>query len=256
MASDERPAAPIVVEVCIDAPQGLAAATACAVDRLELCADLSCGGVTPSLGFVDWVRARTDLPLVALVRPRPGDFVYETDELDVAVRDIGHLVRAGVEAVCIGALRADGRLDASALERLRDAAPGLEVVLHRAFDLARDLDEALELAIELGFRRILTSGGAASAPAGAARIAALTARAAGRIELLAGGGLRANNVAAFLAASRARGVHLSAGALEPGPWRGAGDVSLGRPAAAPNEAQRRTTDAAELVAFLQAVRPG
>lgn len=188
-----------LLEVCVDDTQGLSAAVDGGAERIELCAALALGGLTPSPGLIA-AAARLSIPVFVMIRPRPGGFVYSTDELSAAEADIAAVRSAGLAGIVFGVTHSDGGLNRKAIERLRDAAGGMPMVLHRAFDLAPDLSEALELAIELGFCRILTSGGAPSAIEGVDNIAALVRQAAGRITIMAGGGVTAENARALLKA--------------------------------------------------------
>jgi len=204
-----------LLEVCVDSVAGCAAAARGGAGRVELCADLVEGGVTPSLGTIEAARECTRLPLVVLVRPRGGDFVYDADELDVLRRDVRHARRAGADGVALGVLAPDGTVDRAATRELVELARPMAVTFHRAFDHALDPLRALEELAEIGVDRILSSGGAARAEAGLERLADLVRRAAGRVSILPAGGIRAHNVARVLAATRAREVHCSALAVAP-----------------------------------------
>ena len=163
-----RPMSRILLEVCVDDPEGLAAARAGGADRLELCAALALGGLTPSPALVA-EAARTETPALAMIRPRPGDFVWTPAEAP-PWRPRSHCSAPSASGgVVIGASLPDGRLDGPTLARLLAAARGLDVTLHRAVDLAPDAEEAVSLAIALGIPRILTSGGAASVADGLPR---------------------------------------------------------------------------------------
>lgn len=188
-----------LLEVCVDDPQGLSAAVSGGADRIELCSALALGGLTPSPGLIA-AAAELAVPVFAMIRPRPGGFVYSHEELAVAKADIAAVRNAGLAGIVLGVTHPDGRLDRDAIAGLRDAAGDLPMVLHRAFDLSPDLLEGLETAIELGFCRILTSGGAPSAIEGAENIARLAGQARGRITILAGGGVDAGNAARLLRA--------------------------------------------------------
>lgn len=197
----ERSAKPLL-EICVDDPAGLAAAIAGGADRIELCAALAVSGLTPAPGLIA-LAAHAPVPICAMIRPRPGGFRYSADELEAALADIKAVKAAGLAGIVTGATLPDGRLDLEVMARLRDAAAGLELVIHRAFDLAPDLDEALEQAIELGACRILTAGGTRAAPEGIDALARLSAQARDRITIMAGGGVLPENTARLLAA----GVH-------------------------------------------------
>ena len=201
----------ILLEVCVDSPQGLLAAIEGGADRIELCAALAVGGLTPNPGLIA-LAARQSRPSRAMIRPRVGGFVYSPAEIEVMRRDIDAVRAAGLAGVVIGANLADGRLDETALKLLTDHARGLEIALHRSIDLTPDPLATLEIAVGLGIHTILTSGGKNNALEGIDTIAALQAKAAGRIEILAGGGVKPGNVAALLARSGIGSVHGSCSA--------------------------------------------
>lgn len=184
----------LTLEVCVDTAEGLAQAVAGGADRIELCAALAVGGLTPSAGLIG-LAARCGVPVVAMIRPRAGDFVWSVAEVAMMEAEIAAVRAAGLAGVVLGASRADGRLDVPVLRRLVAVAPGMELVLHRAIDLTPDMGEALEEAVDLGFHRILTSGGETTAEAGAARIATLVVQAAGRITVMPGSGVNPGNAA-------------------------------------------------------------
>jgi copper homeostasis protein len=189
---------PILLEVCVDDLAGLQAAIAGGADRVELCSALALGGLTPSLGLME-VAATFDIPCNAMIRPRAGDFVYAEEEIDVMLADIEAARNAGLAGVVLGASLPDGRLDRFVLETLAKAARGLDLTLHRAFDLVPDISEAIEIAVKFGFSRILTSGGAKIAIEGIEGLKRSVAAANGRISIMPGSGISAANARAFLA---------------------------------------------------------
>lgn len=195
----------MILEVCVDTQDGLEAAVEGGADRIELCAALAVGGLTPSAGFMAGAES-CGVPVMAMIRPRAGDFVYTEGETAQMEADISTACSIGLAGVVFGANLPDGRLDTNLLRRLRQAARGADCTLHRAFDLVPDMEAALETAIALGFSRILTSGGARSAPEGATRIAALVRQARGRISIMPGSGVTSANAAA-LAALGVREIH-------------------------------------------------
>ncbi|NQE62643.1 copper homeostasis protein CutC [Caulobacter sp. RHG1] len=205
----------ILLEVCVDTPAGLAAAIAGGADRIELCAALALQGLTPAPGLMA-IAAQAPIPIYPMIRPRNGDFCYDAGDLDAMRRDIDAVRAYGLAGVVIGANLPDGQLDLEALELLVAHAQGLGVTLHRSFDLVPDQAVALETAIALGFERILTSGGALTAEAGAEAIAALVEQAAGRIAILAGAGVRPGNIADLVRRTGVREVHGSFGGPVPG----------------------------------------
>ncbi len=183
----------IKLEVAVDDALGLAAAVAGGADRIEVCAALDLGGLTPSAGLMG-AAAGCGVPCYAMIRPRAGGFCYPAEELAVMVGDIAAARRAGLHGVVFGALSADARLDVPAMQGLCAAAAGLGVTLHRAFDLIEDWRRAVDAAVDLGIERILTSGGALGAPAGAARLAEVMRYAEGRIIVMPGAGISAQTI--------------------------------------------------------------
>ena len=180
------------LEVCVDTAAGLAEAVAGGADRIELCAALALGGLTPSAGLIA-MAAGCPVTVMVMIRPRAGDFVWTEAEVGMMEAEIAAARAAGLAGVVLGASLADGRLDVAILRRLVAAAVGMDLTLHRAFDLAPDMGAALEQAVGLGFRRVLTSGGEKTAEAGAVRIAALVTQAAGRISIMPGSGVNPAN---------------------------------------------------------------
>ena len=249
--------AEVLVEVAVDSVAGAAAAAAAGAKRLELCQSLVEGGLTPSLGLCEAVRAAVKIPVFAMVRPRGGDFLYEHSEFEVMRRDLRHLRAAGVDGIVAGVLLASGELDEARMLELIAAAAPLPFTCHRAFDLCADPARAIETLVAVGAARVLTSGQAASAPAGAACIKACVARAGTRLAVMAGAGVREDNVRALVAETGVREVHLSATA-----WRGSAmtfqqqGVPMGTKAPE-DEYSLRVTDApmiARVVAAVAAVQ--
>ena len=157
----------MLLEVCVEDIAGLKAAVEGGGDRIELCSALPLGGLTPSAGLMA-AAARMPVPAYAIIRPRAGGFVYSADELDIMKRDIDATRTLGLAGVVLGASLPDGRLDVDTLSALTAHAEGLGKTLHRAFDLVPDVEEAVDVAISLGFEHILTSGGAKTAAEGLA----------------------------------------------------------------------------------------
>lgn len=195
-----------LLEVCVDSAASLQAALDGGADRIELCSALSLSGLTPSPGFM-LRAARQPLPAYAMIRPRAGDFCFSPAEIDMMRHDIDAARGAGLAGVALGATRPDGMPDEAALGRLVAHAKGLGLTLHRAFDVAPAPLAALDLAIALGFERVLTSGGATSALAGAPQIRGLVAHAEGRISIMAGAGITAANVTSLVGATGVTEVH-------------------------------------------------
>jgi len=196
------------LEVCVADPVSLAAAVDGGADRIELCSALELGGLTPLPGLMAQA-SKAPMPVYAMVRPRPGDFVYGAVEIDAMLRDIDAIRAAGLAGVVIGANRPDGTLDLPLLLRLMAQAEGLGATLHRAIDLVPDFAEATEAAVSLRVERILTSGGAPTALEGLGNLALAHATAAGRVQIMAGSGLTPDNVERLIDSVPVDEVHSS-----------------------------------------------
>ncbi|QYH35077.1 copper homeostasis protein CutC [Salinibacterium sp. M195] len=205
-----------ILEVCLDDIGGALDAEQAGAQRIELCAALDTGGITPSLGTVSSVLASlTSMTVMVLIRQRGGDFVYSPAEVDAMVADIrsmrdlprGEGVTLGF---VIGALTPQGTVDSAATAALVDAADVHPVTFHKAFDLVVDHAAALETLIALGIPRVLTSGGASSVLEGADVMAALVAQAGERLTILAGGGVRAHNAQEILNRTGVTELHFRA----------------------------------------------
>lgn len=202
----------------MDSAAGTLAAEQAGADRVELCAALFEGGLTPSLGMVETtLAAATGIAVHVIIRPRPGDFIYGPYEIAAMERDVRAARAAGAHGVVIGALTPDGALDRPVIERLVQAAGELSVAVHRAFDLTSDPHAALEELIDLGIDRVLTSGQEASALEGAPLIADFVERAGTRIVIMAGGGVNERTAARIVTQTGVRELHFSAFVDEPSP---------------------------------------
>lgn len=177
-----------ILEVCVDSVESAVNAERGGADRLELCSDLIVGGVTPSLALFERVREKVTIPIHVLLRPRFGDFLYSEEELEILIRQASLFKEAGADNLVIGCLTKEGRLDMEANARIIEAAGTTPVNLHRAFDMCRDMHEALEDAKKLGVVSILTSGGCASALEGLDTLNHLKQN-AGSIDIMAGAGV-------------------------------------------------------------------
>ncbi len=197
------------LEITVDHPEAMLAACRGGAERIELCASLADGGLTPSLGWAVWARASTRVPLHAMVRPRTGNFVYSDAELAVIERDLLAMQAAGVDGIVLGVLSARNEVDVPAMRALVAAAHPMRVVFHRAFDLAPDLDEALEQVIACGAHVLLTSGGAPTLELGLPSVSRLVDRARGRIEIMGGSGVRLANAARLWERSGIDTLHAS-----------------------------------------------
>ncbi|MDR6862004.1 copper homeostasis protein CutC [Phycicoccus sp. 3266] len=188
------------LELAVQDVAGVRVAVRLRVERVELCSALALGGLTPSLAVVEAaVAAAGAVGVHVLVRPRAGDFRYDADEVAVMVADVRRAVVAGADGVVVGALDGTGLPDLAVLDRLREAAEGVQVTFHRAVDVSADPVTALDLVAGSGVDRVLTSGGAARAVDGADRLRRMVGVAAGRLEVMAGAGVDAAAVPALLA---------------------------------------------------------
>lgn len=199
-----------VLEIASNSVASALAAQRGGADRIELFDNLAEGGTTPSFGSIALAREQLQIPLFVLIRPRPGDFHYDVLERELMLRDIQQCRALGCDGVVIGALDGEGNVDVPLCRELVQAAGPMQVTFHRAFDAARDLSAALEDVMSLGCQRVLSSGGQASAEAGAAVLAALVKRAAGRISVMAGAGITPGNIAAVAQATGCVELHGSA----------------------------------------------
>jgi copper homeostasis protein len=199
----------IQIEACVESLEAAVAAAEGGADRIELCVNLAVGGTSPSSELLAACLSQLDIPVFVMVRPRAGDFRYSGAEQTAMLDEIGRAKDAGARGIVTGALRLGGTVDQTLTRELIVAARPLPVTFHRAFDECPDAEKALETLIALGAARVLTSGQAATAPEGAAAIASLVRLAAGRIGILAGGGINGDNVAALVQTSGVREVHLS-----------------------------------------------
>ena len=200
----------ITLEICCGSVDDVFEARAAGADRVELNSALFLGGLTPSIGVVEAAR-EAGIPIMAMVRPREGGFCYTRREFDGMVRDTLALAEAGVEGIVFGILTPDGTVDVPRCRILAEAAGNRELVFHRAMDVTPDWRGALDTLIDLGFHRVLTSGQAPSVLFGAPTIREMVAHAAGRIEILPGGGIRPANIAEVVEKTGCTQVHASAG---------------------------------------------
>ncbi len=205
------------LEVCIDNIESLQHAISGGATRIELCSSLALGGLTPSYGFMQQAAKLSTVPVYAMIRPRQGDFLYNQQEIELMRWDIEAAHQAGLTGVVLGVLTKDGevhRAYATALCEFAQAL-GLGVTFHRAFDQCRNAEQALEDVISLGCERLLTSGLAPSASIGSDVIKSLVKQANGRIHIMAGAGINAENVRALVEKTHVQEVHLSGKSTRP-----------------------------------------
>ena len=215
------------LEIAANSLASAQAAQAAGATRVELCAALESGGLTPSAGAIASVRRRVALPVHVLVRPRAGDFCYGDAEHETMLADIAHCAASGCDGVVVGALTASGEVDMGRCRELVEVAGGLDVTFHRAIDLCPDMPAALEAIIALGFRRVLSSGGSVDAMSGADMLRRLVGQAGDRIVVMPGAGITPDNIARLAVHTRAREFHASARRPHPTRMRVPVDPALG-----------------------------
>lgn len=241
-----------ILEICAGSVESAIAARDGGAQRIELCAALEVGGVTPSAGLIAEARKIEGLILNVIIRPRGGDFLYNDYEVACMEEDIRTCKRLGADGVVIGALTADGNIDIATCKRLIDAAEGMSITFHRAFDMCCDAHKALEELISLGCNRVLTSGQAPTAEAGITLLKKLVVQANERIIIMPGCGVNSNNAARILSETGTYEIHASArknvgsGML----FRHSG-VSMGNPDS--DEYARKETDVNEVKAIIDSI---
>jgi len=207
----------ILIEVCVDSVASAIAAEHGGADRIELCSGLIEGGVTPSYGLIETVRAATSLPLHVMIRPRAGDFCYDQDEFDVMRRDIVTAKNLGANGLVFGILTPDGNIDCEHTRVLVELAHPLSVTFHRAFDMTADLFRALDDVCSTGVDRVLTSGGEPSSLLGRSNVAQLVERAQDRLVIMPGGGIKPENARSLVQDTGAKEIHVGLRTSMPSP---------------------------------------
>jgi len=204
-----------LLEISVESLASAIAAERGGAHRIELCSDLSIGGVTPGAELMRNARAAVKIPIFAMIRPRGGNFFYSISELAQMRRDIDLAKTCKMDGLVLGILHVDNTVDIERTRELVRIASPLPVTFHRAFDETPNLYEALEAVIQTGATRILTSGGKPTAAQGAAIVSDLVAAAADRITILPGGGINTSNFAEVIHATRAREFHSGLGTTLP-----------------------------------------
>lgn len=185
-------------------------------DRLELISGAAEGGLTPSYGLIDEVVHAVDIPVNVIIRPHSRSFCYNEDDVQTMVKDIHVARQLGAAGVVIGALKENGAIDVETMRRLLQEAEGLDVTVHRAFDVTRDQEEALQVLSQLpGVKRVLTSGGRQPAPQAMNKIKRLREQAKKtQLTIMAGHGLRLETFEKFITETGVREVHFGSGVRE------------------------------------------
>jgi copper homeostasis protein len=198
-----------ILEICCDSLQSAVLAAQNGASRIELCAGLGEGGVTPSIGTIVAVLNSVNIPVNVLIRPRPGNFCYSDAEVRSMIRDIEFCKKAGVQGIVCGALTPEGDIDEANSRRLLEAMEWMDSTYHRAFDCVNNAELALEQIIRMGYRRILTSGQMMSANAGLQNIANYVELAKSRISIMPGAGINEGNIIDIAKATKANEFHMS-----------------------------------------------
>ncbi|HEY1657467.1 MAG TPA: copper homeostasis protein CutC [Candidatus Sulfotelmatobacter sp.] len=201
----------VCVEVCVESVEHARAAERGRADRIELCTDLSSGGITPSFGFMHTVRRHVQIPIYALIRPHSRDFCYSDHEFEIMHDDIVAARESGMNGIVLGILCRDARIDIARTRTLVDLAHPLPVTFHRAFDESANAESALEEVIQTGASRILTSAGKSAATDGLPTLARLIQAAQNRIVIMPCGGINDGNALRIIQETSAREIHTSLG---------------------------------------------
>jgi copper homeostasis protein len=198
-----------VLEICVESLDRAVAAERGGADRIELCANLAADGLTPGKDLMQTVRRDVHIAIHILIRPRVGDFLYSKTEFEQMKREIGIAKDLGMNGIVLGLLDEGKQIDQKRTTALIKLADPLPVTFHRAFDLCWNLADSLQLVIDTGAERVLTSGGKARAADGLKCLANLVAIAEKQIAIMPGGGVRAHNIERILVETGAREVHSS-----------------------------------------------
>jgi copper homeostasis protein len=198
----------IKLEVCVDTLDDAVTAAEAGAHRIELCSALEVGGLTPGIGLVR-NAVLSDTPMFAMIRPRAGDFIYSGRDIECMLTDIEHLRATGISGFVFGALNPDQSLDEKSLAQMIAACDGLPTTLNRAFDLCKDPLRSLDVAMRLGFDRVLTSGAAASVVDGLPLLKELFVAATDRIIVLPGGGVTPGTATILLEELPVQELHAS-----------------------------------------------
>jgi copper homeostasis protein len=196
-----------ILEICVETLDAALAAERGGANRLELCEELSVGGVTPRIALLRAIRSATSIPIHSMIRPRGGGFCYSAEEFQLMKDQVRIAQNEGMNGVALGILTASGEIDFERTAELVEIAKPLSVTFHRAFDETTNLDTALEAVIATGAARILSSGGPADAVAGTARLTDLVLSAGERVIVMPGGGIRPENLGAIAQVTGAAEFH-------------------------------------------------
>lgn len=203
------PQSEIKIEICCNSVLSARNAKLGGAYRIELCQALGEGGTTPSAAAIEYCVHKLNLQTRVLIRPRAGNFCYDEEDFKIILDDIHHAYKLGAHAVVVGFLTQDGDIDVRKTMAAVEAACGMSVSFHRAFDECRNPHEALEKIIECGCHKLLTSGCKPTALEGAEMLKSLNEQADGRIDIIAASGITPSNVVQLIRATGLREIHAS-----------------------------------------------
>jgi copper homeostasis protein len=207
----KMPPTPPTLEIAVHSFKSAKAADQNGANRIELCSALQTGGLTPDVGLLDQVIHAVSLPVHVLIRPRLGNFVYDHDELSTIIRTIELCKEKKVHGVVVGCLTKDHLIDKMQLKEIVAHCEGVDLTFHRAIDVCQNVMDALDFLIDLGFDRVLTSGGAVSAEKGLANIRQMIEYTHDRaISIMPGAGISKENIKQIMLETGCKEIHASA----------------------------------------------
>lgn len=201
----------ICVEICAASVDDVLIAQQAGADRVELNSALSLGGLTPSFGCLQTVLRESSLPVIAMSRPRPSGFCYSDLEFQTLMRDAEIMLQTGAQGIAFGVLNERRQVDAQRCQRMVQLIGTADAVFHRAFDLTANWQREIEVLIDCGLRRLMTSGQRSTAQAGSSVIAEIIQLAGGRIEILPAGGIKPDHVCELIQATGCGQIHAGLG---------------------------------------------
>lgn len=199
----------MIIEICANSFESAEVAQLARANRIELCTELSVGGLTPSHGLIEKVVSELNIPTHVLIRPRSGNFTYSDDEFDVMLRDIAFCKKIGCAGIVSGSLTSENTIDSNKTKQLIEASTGMEFTFHRAFDWVENPIEEFQKLIDLKVGRLLFSGQKPTAIEGISLLKELQNLSKGEIEIMPGGGINLENALNFQEAGF-KSIHLSA----------------------------------------------
>ena len=199
----------MIIEICANGFESARIAQNAGADRIELCTDLSVGGLTPSHGLIEKVIEKLSIPVHVLIRPRSGDFVYSKKELDTMLSDIAFCKELGCSGIVSGVLTSENTIDEKATRQLIEASNGMEFTFHRAFDCDVDIVSSIKLLIDLGVTRLLSSGQQIKAIDGIELLNKMKLLSKDQLQIMPGSGINAENAPDFKRAGF-KAIHFSA----------------------------------------------